>query len=51
MSAARYPRSEWDHHTIAEVMLRDLDAISLPPRADAYHALEQIEQREPAMHR
>ncbi len=41
---AHYPRSEWDHHTVAEAMDRDVGAISIPATADAYRALEQMQR-------
>jgi Zn-dependent protease/CBS domain-containing protein len=41
---ARYPRTEWDRHTVAEVMRQDLETISLPPDADALQALEQMQR-------
>jgi Zn-dependent protease len=40
---AHYPRSEWEHHTVAEAMRRDVTEICLPPDADAYQALEQMQ--------
>ncbi len=40
---AHYPRPEWDHHTVDEAMYRDIEPISIPASADAYHALEQMQ--------
>ena len=44
----RIPRSEWGLHTVAEVMRRDVGAISVSPRADALQALEKMHARAPA---
>jgi predicted transcriptional regulator len=40
---ARVPRAEWDQHTIADVMQRDLRALVVSPDTDALHALEQMQ--------
>jgi Zn-dependent protease len=40
----RYPRAEWDRHTVSEAMRQDIDAISLPPDAEALQALEQMQR-------
>jgi signal-transduction protein with cAMP-binding, CBS, and nucleotidyltransferase domain len=40
---SRYPREEWDRHTVAEVMTRDLKDVSLPPDADALKALAKMQ--------
>ena len=37
------PRSEWDQHTIAEVMRRDVDAVTIPQTADALTALAKMQ--------
>jgi CBS domain-containing protein len=39
-----FPRSEWDRHTVAEAMRRDVQAIRLPPDADAFTALETMQR-------
>jgi Zn-dependent protease/CBS domain-containing protein len=41
---ARYPRDEWEAHTVADVMERDLTALSIPPDADALQALGRMQQ-------
>ena len=38
------PRSEWDRHTVGEVMYRDLDAVSITPATDALQALEKMQR-------
>lgn len=38
------PRSEWPLHKVGEVMRRDLEAISLPPDADAFAALQRMQR-------
>jgi Zn-dependent protease len=40
----RFPRAEWDHHTVAEAMHPDVDAISVPPGEDALQALEKMQR-------
>jgi Zn-dependent protease len=40
---ARYPREEWAKHTVAEAMRQDMDALSIPPDADALQALEKMQ--------
>src|SRR5262249_32809507 len=39
---ARFPRAEWHLHTVGEVMRRDVDALSLPPDANALQALDRM---------
>jgi Zn-dependent protease len=39
---AKYPREEWDRHTVAEAMDRDADRISIAPGADALEALAKM---------
>ena len=39
----RFPRSEWDQHTIAEVMRRDVGAVTIPQTADALTALAKMQ--------
>jgi Zn-dependent protease/CBS domain-containing protein len=39
----RYPRDEWDRHTVAEAMRRDVETFSIPPNADALQALERMQ--------
>jgi Zn-dependent protease/CBS domain-containing protein len=41
---AEMPRTEWGLHTVGEVMQRDLDAITLPPDADALQALSKMQR-------
>jgi CBS domain-containing protein len=40
---APYPRESWPEHTVAEVMRRDLAAISVAPQTDALEALGKIQ--------
>jgi len=42
----RYPRSEWERHTVGEAMRTDLDPISISPETDALQALEQMQRTE-----
>jgi Zn-dependent protease len=39
---SRYPRDEWETHTVAEVMERDLKPLSIAPQGDALKALGQM---------
>jgi Zn-dependent protease/CBS domain-containing protein len=39
----RYPKGEWDRHTVAEAMSHDLGAISISPDADALSALGKMQ--------
>jgi len=41
---ARFPRSEWDLHTVGEAMHRDFESITLRPGDDALRALEQMQR-------
>ena len=41
---ADIPRQSWDSHTVAEVMNRDWQALSMPPDADAMTALEIMQR-------
>jgi Zn-dependent protease/CBS domain-containing protein len=41
---SRLPPEEWDHHTVEEVMRRDLRAISIGPNADALQALGKMQR-------
>jgi Zn-dependent protease len=41
---ARYPREEWEFHTVGEAMRHDLRGITLPPDVDALRALEQMQR-------
>jgi CBS domain-containing protein len=41
---ANVPRSEWDQHTVGEVMRHDLDTVRITPETDAMHALRQIQR-------
>ncbi|HLW65489.1 MAG TPA: site-2 protease family protein [Gemmataceae bacterium] len=38
------PRAEWAHHTVNEVMRRDLKKITIPPNADALQALRKMQR-------
>src|SRR5438132_3985295 len=38
-----FPRSEWEHHSIAEVMRHDVDTITIPQTADALTALAKMQ--------
>jgi Zn-dependent protease/CBS domain-containing protein len=40
----RYPREEWSRHTVAELMQRDLKAVSIPPDAQALDALTKMQR-------
>jgi Zn-dependent protease/CBS domain-containing protein len=40
---SRYSRAEWDRHTVAEAMARNLEGMSIPPDADALQALAQMQ--------
>jgi Zn-dependent protease len=39
---AKVPRSEWDRHTVGEVMRHDLEALTISPDADALEALNKM---------
>jgi Zn-dependent protease/CBS domain-containing protein len=39
---SRYPRDEWETHTVADVMERDLKPLSIAPQDDALKALGQM---------
>jgi Zn-dependent protease len=39
----RFPRSEWEQHTIAEAMRHDTDTITIPQTADALTALAKMQ--------
>jgi Zn-dependent protease/CBS domain-containing protein len=41
---AQIPRSDWDRHTVGEVMERDLKAITIPPNVDALEALAKMQR-------
>lgn len=41
---AQYPRAEWGRHTVAELMRRDLKALSIAPDAEALDALRKMER-------
>lgn len=41
---ARYPREEWDQHTVAEAMEKDVETISISPDADALDALGKMQR-------
>jgi Zn-dependent protease/CBS domain-containing protein len=41
---AQIPRSNWDRHTVGEVMERDLKAITIPPNTDALEALAKMQR-------
>ena len=44
LALARYPREEWDKHTVAEAMRQDVDALSIPPDTDALEALGKMQR-------
>jgi Zn-dependent protease/CBS domain-containing protein len=41
---ARFPRAEWDRHTVAEVMRQDLQAVTVSPQTDALEALGRMQR-------
>jgi hypothetical protein len=41
---AGVPRSEWDQHTVGEVMWRDLSALTIAPDSDALDALTKLQR-------
>ena len=41
---ARFPREEWDKHTVAEAMRQDVNALSVAPNADALEALGRMQR-------
>lgn len=41
---ARFPRQEWDKHTVAEAMRQDVDLLSISPDADALEALGKMQR-------
>jgi Zn-dependent protease len=41
---ARFPRAEWDRHTVAEVMRQDLQAVTISPQMDALEALGRMQR-------
>jgi Zn-dependent protease/CBS domain-containing protein len=41
---ARFPRQDWEKHTVAEAMRRDVDLLSVTPDADALEALEKMQR-------
>jgi predicted transcriptional regulator len=41
---AKVPRGDWDRHTVAEVMRTDLAAVTIAPNADAWQALQRVQQ-------
>jgi Zn-dependent protease/CBS domain-containing protein len=41
---ARFPRQEWDKHTVAEAMRQDVNALSIAPNADALEALGTMQR-------
>jgi hypothetical protein len=38
---SRYPRGEWDQHTVGEGMERDLRSIGIAPDADALEGMQR----------
>jgi Zn-dependent protease/CBS domain-containing protein len=40
----RYPRQEWERHTVGEVMRQQLDAVTVSPDTDALEALRRMER-------
>jgi CBS domain-containing protein len=43
---AHMPRNDWERHTVGEVMLRDLEGLTIAPHADALEALTRIQQQQ-----
>jgi len=43
---ARFPRAEWEMHTVADAMQTKLEDILLSPDADAMQALERMQRRD-----
>lgn len=41
---SRFPRSEWETHTVAEVMDADLNEFSISPKTDALEALTRMQR-------
>jgi Zn-dependent protease len=41
---AKCPRTEWDKHTVGEVMSPDVEALRIAPSADALEALEKMQR-------
>jgi Zn-dependent protease/CBS domain-containing protein len=41
---AKYPRQEWEMHTVAEAMRQDVDLLSISPDADALEALGKMQR-------
>jgi Zn-dependent protease len=41
---ARFPREEWDKHTVSETMSRDVNALSITPTTDALEALGKMQR-------
>lgn len=41
---AKYPREEWNQHTVSELMRTDLNAVSIEPDAEALDALRKMER-------
>ena len=41
---AEMPRTEWDRHTVGEVMQRDLDAVAVRPDTEALEALSKMQR-------
>ena len=40
----KYPREEWDSHTVADVMQQNVDALTIPPDTDALQALGKMQR-------
>jgi CBS domain-containing protein len=40
----KYPREEWDRHTVADVMQQNVDALTIPPDTDALQALGKMQR-------
>jgi Zn-dependent protease len=41
---AKYPRQEWERHTVAEAMRQDVDRLSVAPDTDALEALGMMQR-------
>jgi CBS domain-containing protein len=40
----KYPREDWDKHTVAEAMQPDVQTVSISPEADALQALAKMQR-------
>ena len=44
LALARYPRPEWEKHTVAEAMRADVATLSVAPDTDALEALGKMQR-------